>query len=212
MEASVDEMKIGDFSKTLVPPPKPGPAPTPAPTPAGASPESDRLVATEKILASEAAETEEALQPKVDYEEQLKAQKISLATAAKVVDDVLFKGHYTEEFPVSSRVKVVFRTRQARDTARTLMYLEVAKPLYENHFNEVVSKYSLAGSLEQLGTTKFKFPAADASDGDIEKAFSTRLAFVEGLPDPVLRLLLVKLNKFDEKIRVILQEGAIENF
>lgn len=210
-----EEMKIGDFTKPLAPQVKQAVAtanPPTTPAMGSASPEADRLEAAEQRLAEQAVETEEALKPKVNYEEQLKAAGISTDEAAKIVDDVLFKGYYTEEVPVSKRVTVSFRTRQARDTARTMVFLEVAKPIYENHFNEVVGKHTLAASLERLGRDKFEFPAKDAPDDKVENAFQARLSYVNGLPDPVLRLLFLKLSKFDEKVRVVLQEGAIENF
>jgi len=223
----MDEVKIGDFTKPVVSPMQRVAAAAAAasatatsgastvstarPTTA-ASPEAERLDATEKRLAEQAQETEEALQPKINYEEQLKAAGITKDEAARIVDNLLFKGCYAEEVPLSARVKVAFRTRQARDTARTLTYLEVVRPIYENHVNEVVSKHSLAASLERLGQDRFEFPSKDASTDKVEEAFQTRLTYINGLPDPVLRLLFLKLVKFDEKVRVVLQEGAIENF
>jgi hypothetical protein len=206
----MDEVKIGDFSKRVA-----EQLPAGAPKPAldkGVSPEADRFEAVEKRLDVQAQETEEALHPKISYEELLKANGITKEEAAKIVDDVLFKGVYTEEVPVSKRVKAAFRTRNARDTIRTMQYLEVAKPIYENHFNEIVATYTLAASLERLGRDAFDFPKKDAPTDKIEEAFQNRVSYVSGLPDPVLRLLYLKLGKFDEKIRVVLSEGAIENF
>jgi len=218
----VEEVKIGDFSQPLVerpestaPPALAATVPTVPTTPTGpdgTSPAADKLDAAEKRLNEKAKETEEALKPKVDYEALLKREGISMEDAAKIVDDVLFQGHYMETVQISKRISVDFRTRQAKDTARTMVYLEIAKPLYENHFSEVISKHSLAAALERVGEDKFSFPGHSATRDAIEDAFQKRLEYVNNLPDPVLRLLFVKLSKFDEKVRVVLQEGAIENF
>lgn len=208
----MDEMKIGDFSQPLVDPAKAKVTPVMSPPAPGEPPSEENLSSTELRLTQEERETEAALKPKVDYEEMLKEAGIPLEEAAQIVDAVLFKGHYSEKIKLSSRVSVVLRTRQARDTSRAFTYLEVSKPLYEQHFNEIVSKYALAASLESLGTDTFVFPPQTASADEYEAAFQKRLNYVNNLPDPVLRLLFVKSYKFDEKVRVVLQEGAIENF
>jgi hypothetical protein len=216
----MSEMKIGDFTKPLVPQAAPTNAPADAPADAptssmlkGEGDAAEKLKAAEQRLEDKADETEAALKPKVDYEARLKEHGISVEDAAKIVDDVLFKGHYAEEVKVSSRVSIVLRTRQARDTARTLTYLEVHKPLYENNYNEHVHKHALAASLVRLGEDRFTFPSGKASTADeVEDAFRIRLAYVNALPDPVLRLLFLKLTRFDERVRIVLQEGAIENF
>lgn len=202
-------MKIGDFSQSLVDPPKPAPT---ASTAVGASPEKEKLDSMENRLEKKAEETEEALKPKLDYEAQLKQHGISTEEAANIVDAVLFHGYYSETIKISSRISVVLRTRQARDTTRTLDYLEVARPMYDSNYNEVVSKYALAGALERLGDDRFSFPGRESKSDDIEEAFQQRLRYVEDLPDPVLRLLYLKMQKFDERVRIVLQEGAIENF
>ena len=207
----MDEVKIGDFSKPVTKAVTAAGAPKPA-VDVSASPEADRFAAVETRLEAQAQETEEALHPKISYEELLKANGITKEEAAKIVDDVLFKGYYSEEISVSKRVKVSLRMRQARDTIRTMQHLEVAKPLYENHFNEVVATYSLAASLERLGRDAFDFPPKDASIEKVEEAFQNRLVYISGLPDPVLHLLFQKLGKFDDKVRVVLMEGTIENF
>lgn len=216
----MEEMKIGDFSQPLVDSLKPATsipptddAPKPSPTPLkGEGASADKLNAAEQRLEEKAEETEAALRPKMSYEAQLKAQGISMEDAAKIVDDVLFHGHYAESIKITSKISVVLRTRQARDTSRTFTYLEVHKPLYDNHYNEAISKHSLSAALERLGEDRFTFPGRQDGTDKIEDAFQERWAYVNALPDPVLRLLFLKMQKFDEKVRVVLQEGAIENF
>ncbi len=211
----MEDVKIGDFSKPLVEPPKPSDSESPEPPPAALKEEeatADKLSAVEKQLEKKAEETEAALEPKLNYEAQLKEHGITMEKAAEIVDDVLFKGHYAEEMKISSRVSVVFRTRQARDTSRTLTYVEIHKPLYENNYAETISTHSLAASLERLGDDHFSFPGRQAGTSKIEDAFQERFTYVNALPDPVLRLLFIKMSKFDERVRVVLQEGAIENF
>lgn len=211
----MEDVKIGDFSKPLVDAPKPSDDEPPKPPPTELKEKeapADKFNAVEEQLEKKAEETEAALEPKLNYEAQLKEHGITLEKAAEIVDDVLFKGHFSEEIKITSRVSVVLRTRQARDTSRTLTYVEIHKPLYENNYAETISKHSLAASLERMGTDRFSFPDRQDGTSKIEDAFQERFAYVNALPDPILRLLFIKMSKFDEKVRVVLQEGAIENF
>lgn len=193
------EIRIGDFSKPLVEGKKTGVTEA-------------KLDAAEQRLEAEATQAEKAAAPLKSYEERLKEAGIAKDEAAKIVDDVLMKGSYSEEIPVTKRINVRFRTRLARDTQRIQEFLEVARPQYDNHYSEILGRYCLAASLEAFGHDRFEHPKKDASRETIEKLFQDRLMFCENLADPVLRLLLVKLYKFDNKVRVALEEGAIENF
>jgi hypothetical protein len=197
-----EEVRIGDFSKPVVPPKKS----------AQASPTAEKLTEAEDILKKEADEAEKSLKPMASYEDRLKEIGVTREQAAFIVDEVLLKGCYSEEIHLTSRISVRFRTRLYRDTQRMQSYLEVSRPSYEAHYNEIIFKYSLASSLEKFGGDKFDHPNRKASGEEIEKSFQTRLTFVENLPDVTLRLLYTKLGKFDGKVRICLEEGAIENF
>jgi len=197
-----EEVRIGDFSRPVVPPKKA----------AQSSPTADKLTEAETALKTEADETEKKIKPLETYEERLKEVGVTKEQAAFIVDEVLLKGCYSEEISLTSRVSVKFRTRLYRDTQRMQSYLEVSRPTYEAHYSEIVFKYSLAAALEKFGADVFKHPTKASTGDEIEKSFQTRLTYVENLPDITLRLLYTKLGRFDRKIRVCLEEGAIENF
>jgi len=197
-----EEIRLGDFTKPAVPPKQP----------AQSSPTAEKLSEAENALKKEADEAEKSLKPMASYEDRLKEIGVTREQAAHIVDEVLLKGSYSEEIPLTSRITVRFRTRLYRDTQRMQSYLEVARPTYEAHYNEIIFKYSLAASIVKFGSDVFDHPGRKASGEEIEKSFQTRLTFVENLPDVTLRLLYTKLGKFDNKIRICLEEGAIENF
>jgi hypothetical protein len=46
----------------------------------------------------------------------------------------------------------------------------------------------------------------------MEKAFQERVAYVDNMADPTLRILMQRLVKFDRMISAVLEEGSIENF
>ncbi len=146
------------------------------------------------------------------YEDRLKEVGVSKEAAAVIIDDVLMKGAHSEDIALTPRIKLRLRTRTARDIRRIQEYLEASNPKFENHYQEILSRMSLASSLESFGKDQFAFPGRNDTNTNIEQAFANRLSYVEALPDPTLRLLFAKLWKFDNKVRVVLEEGAIENF
>ena len=201
---SAEEIKIGDFSKPLVEM-KPGAQP-------GESPSKARLESAESSLEAEAQNAEAALKPIKSYEDRLKEAGVTKDQAADIIDSVIMKGYWSESIKVTNRISVTLRTRSARDVRRIQNYLEVQRQVYDVHYNEILSRMTLAASLEALGKDLFSFPGKDAKDVDYENAFQQRATYIENLADPVLRLLFLKLWTFDEKIRAVLAEGTVENF
>jgi hypothetical protein len=194
----MEEVAIGDFTRPIIPRKE--------------STTHEKLEKAEATIANEAAKAEENLKPMASFEERLKKVGVTRAEAATIVDNVLMKGFHSDPFTLTSRMMGRFRTREYRDTMRLHTVLEVQRPSFNTHYQELVFKHSLAASLEQLGSRKFEFPSSSASDDVVEKAFDERLKFVESLPDLTTRLLYDKLSKFDEKMRTCLEEGTIENF
>lgn len=199
----MEETQIGDFSKPLIGKPT---------TASAAGDTKVRLEAAEQNLESEANAAEAALKPLKSYEARLEEVKVTKEQAADIIDAVLMKGYWSETISVTSRINLKLRTRSARDTRRIQDYLEVARPQYDAHYNEILSRMTLAASLEQFGKDVFAFPGKEAKTEDYEEAFQKRSQYIESLADPALRLLFMKLWTFDEKIRVVLSEGTIENF
>lgn len=202
--ADLDAPRIGDFSRPVVDPPK---------APTSASPTKDALEAAETRLDAEAMKDEEQLKPLASYEEKLKTAGIDRAKAAEIIDAVLMKGFYAETVKITSTIAARFRTRSARDIRRTNEMLEAQRFTMDAHYAEAYGRLLLAASLEAFGKDKFTHPNGRTDSAEIvEKAFMDRVAYIDGLSDPALRILLQKMWKFDNKVSVVLEEGAIENF
>lgn len=201
-----DEVKIGDFTKPVVPP-RPGPA---GAATTGATKEA--LDAAERTIAAEMKTVEEDLKPKVGYEEKLRQLGITKEEAARILDAVLMQGHYSEEIPLTKSLRVRFRTRSARDTRRAQLFIERERPMYDQHYNELLWRQLLAASLEQIGVDRFEFPTRKDGPEKADALFDIRFNYVDSMPDPTFRLLLKKLGVFDTKISTVLEEGAVENF
>lgn len=202
-QKTVDHMeqdtRIGDFSRPLA-------AKTPA------SPVKEALDDAERALSAEVKSVEAELRPMASYEEKLKEAGITREEAARVIDDVLMRGYYAEDVKITRSIRARFRTRNARDIRRAQDQIELARPTYEAHYQEILSRHLLAASLEQFGNDKLRHPDRRASQDDVEKAFADRLSYVDTLSDPALRLLMTKLVAFDRKVSVVLEEGALESF
>lgn len=207
----MDDMpSIGDFSRPLVDQVKQPQAGQPPQPP---SPNEQRLTAAEQKVATEAKQAEEQKKPLELYEQKLKEFNITREEAARIIDTYLMKGYYEEPFALTNRIKGAFRTRAYADTQRLQEHLERTRPAYSEHYQEAVFLYSTAASLTRLGNTVFNFPdPTKTTKEEIEKAFETRLAYIQSLGDTFVRLLYQKLSKFDEKVRAVLDEGALENF
>jgi len=201
-EKQLDEVKIGDFSKPLVPP-----------RPAGTSGSTKEVLETaEKKLDAEATAVEAELRPMASYEERLKEVGVTREEAAKIVNAIMTKGFYSEEIPLTKTLKARFRTRSKKDTSRAQTYVETQRPMYDAHYADLMTHQLLAASLEQFGTDKFEHPDRKASSETVEKLFTDRFVYVETLADPAYRLLANKLAIFDRKISTVLEEGTVENF
>lgn len=199
---TTDDVKIGDFQKPL--------ASVVSPT---SSPTKDALDAADRTLDADARRDEAALAPLKSYEERLKDVGVDKAKASRIIDDVLLKGFYSEDIKITSSVNVRLRTRNARDTKRATEIIEAQRMTYALHYNESLSRILLAASLESFGKDTLPHPPMRKSTpDDIEKAFQERIAFVDSLPDPALRVLMTKLAKFDTMVSTVLEEGSIENF
>lgn len=147
--------------------------------------------------------TAEALSksPEATYTERLKKHNITIDKAKDIVDSVLFKGEYQETFQVTQTHTVTFRSRMFSDQERALRALEQMSPQYPATMAAVVSKNNIASSL-------VRFAGKDFS----KMAYSDKSTYVERLPEPLVRLLAIKLGKFDQMIMDIMDDGVIENF
>lgn len=200
-----DDVKIGDFS-TPIAPRKTSDAALPA------SPKDTQLAGAEAAIDKEAAQVEQTLGPLEAYEKRLKEIGVTREDAASMVDTLLERGYWSEDVAITSRIKARFRTRQYRDVERLRNYIEVVRPQHPDYYNDILWKYQLAASIEMYKTTVFKHPSRNDSKDEVEKLFQARLTFVDEMGDPMFRMLGIKLAKFDEKVRNVFEEGAIEVF
>lgn len=171
-----------------------------------------RLDAAEERVKRDADATERDLEPLEQYTKLLRDSGISKEKAAEVVDAMLLRGYYEEEYTVSTRIKARIRSRTYGDTVRLQAALEALRPVYPAHYDELVYRYCLASSISSLGAESFDFPKKNAKREEVESLFEKRLHFVENLPDQLVRFLFEKLDKFDKTLQACLQEGAVENF
>jgi hypothetical protein len=197
-----DELRIGDFSKPVV-----SRAPKVTETPS-----KQTFEATENRLEAEASQDEAALKPLQSYEDKLKEVGLTKSEAAKILDDVMMRGHYSEDVKVTPRFRARLRTRNARDTRRAQEMLETQRLTYDAHYAESLSRILLASSLEVFGDESLPHPERRAPASEVEDAFNNRMRFVESMPDPALRMMFKQLMNFDKKVAVALEEGAVENF
>lgn len=205
-----DETRIGDFKRPLV---DPAPATTVAiDNPALSGRSAEALEAKEKALSAEASRDEAALQPLAEYEKQLAALGISKAKATEIVDAILTQGFYSEAYPITRKISVAFRTRGRRDVTRAQGMIEARKLSYDVHYADAIQMYLVAASLERFGSHALQHPAPGASVDEIEKAYASRLSYVDGLGEPAFEIIRAKWFKFDQMILAVVKEGSIENF
>jgi len=171
-----------------------------------------RLDAAETRVKEQADAAERDLAPLERYTKLLRESGVSKEKAAEIVDSMLLKGYYEQDFQISPRIKARLRSRTYGDTVRLQSALEALRPVYPAHYDEIVYRYCLASSISSLGNQSFEFPDRKSSKERIEELFDVRLRYVESLGDQVVRILYEKLDKFDKTLQACLQEGAVENF
>lgn len=159
----------------------------------------ENLAAQIDDLQKTAASLEKS--PENTYLDRLKKHSITVDRAREIIDCILFKGEYQETYPVTQRQAVTFKSRMFSDQERALKSLEALSPQYPATMAAVVSKNNLASSL-------VRFAGKDFS----KMAFKDKAEFIERLPEPLVRLLAIKLGKFDQMIMDIMDDGVIENF
>lgn len=207
----MDDLKIGDFTKPVVPPTKPASTKLAAGQPV---PSAKILAGPDEVaLGAEAAAVEAELVPMRTYEDLLKDAKITREEAARIVDAIMEQGFWAENVKITKSVSARLRTRNSRDRTRAMDRVETARPAYDAHYYDLMNKLLLAASLESFGAMKFAHPPRDAKPEEVEAAFETRFRYLDVvIADPAYQLLLRAFLKFEDKVRVVTQEGVVENF
>ena len=167
--------------------------------------------ALEEALERDVQEGEGVTKKALTYEEILEQEKISKDEAYAIRDALLIDGYYGETIFLTPNTSVRFRTRTYLDFTRFHQAVERAQPRYLPERDELAMRFFLAASLESYGGKTFTFPETKDVTA-CENAFDERHRFVLSLPEAVVEVLGRHLHKFDRKIRVILSEGAVEDF
>lgn len=167
------------------------------PNPTSANPASTKSREDELVKALK--EIEEA--PEFTYEQKLEKHGLEKEQAMEILDSMFSRGFFEKTFKVAGAAQVTFRTRLSEDQDRLLQRIEAEAPQFPASVSNLVSKYNLAASLREFKGTNF-----------VKADFKQKYDFVSNLPDIVLRILCVKLARFDEMMLDVMDEGAIANF
>ncbi|MHC4619088.1 MAG: hypothetical protein ACYTEQ_15195 [Planctomycetota bacterium] len=157
-------------------------------------------------------EMQQALLPVQDYKKFLAEHDISEDEAEEIVDNLVTKGYHEEEFPISRRRSVTFRTREHRDLLRLQVMFQVQQPVFQGTIDEMTVRYNMAASMVSCIDQKFEFATLETPDKEADALFDKRMEYVERMPDPLFSKLSVKLAVFDRKISAVMREGVAENF
>lgn len=173
------------------------------------TPNKELVGAVEARLQEDLDEGAGIVKKALTYEDRLKEAGISQDEANGIRDALLIDGYYSEGYALSPRVTVRFRSRSYQDYVRYHQEIERRRPQYVSERDEIMVRYFLASSLESLGGTNFEFPS---EPDKAEAAFNLRMQRILSMPAAVVELLNRKIYQFDEKLRIVLSEGAVEDF
>jgi|MudIll2142460700_1097286.scaffolds.fasta_scaffold00022_26 hypothetical protein len=217
-----DRPKLGDFTRPSAK--KPGddipenekmpvtPKPVAADPPAEMTPPETTGEKTAQARVDLYTDIQDAMLPVEDYRKYLEEHDISEEDAARIVDDLMTKGYYEEEIPITRRVSMKLRTREQRDVVRVQLAMQVQRPLFQDSMSELVSRYNLAASLAAYNGKEYYFPGPTDSLERVDELFDERLKVVEKLAAAVFSRLTMSLAKFDRKVLAVMREGVAENF
>ena len=209
---------IGNLNPDAPPAPAAGPTAPPAPRGSMAPreafmpteptpvPPAPNDTPTEQILDDIQKSLEQSPEDRLaKYWKELDALGVTRDEAAKVIDQLLFKGVYQEEYRVNNKLTVTFRTRDQRASDRLAEAMDQHDPKFNGTLLNLVAQYNLAASLVQYGPHKFE-------GGTTEEGFTIALDYIKKLPFPVFSILATKLSKFDTKVATIMTEEAVSSF
>lgn len=163
-------------------------------------------------LKKEESEIKAALKPMEAHEAALKEVGVTKEQASEIIDSILLQGYYQERFKITNKISGVFRSRVYADTERLQSWMEATRPAYEATIQETTFRYLLAASISEFNGEKFLFPKKEDTLEEADRLFNIRLRYIRAMPDALVSLLYQKLSKFDQKLAVCLQTGAIANF
>lgn len=121
----------------------------------------------------------------------------------RIFDEILFNEEYSEEFKIKGRLSIVLRSRSTGD-------MGVITSKMDEHIKTAGTVISVAqkNSLYNMCFSLAKYNGKDLTHMD---PMTSRLAFIEKIPAPIMDAMVACLSKFDEEISEACKEGE-ENF
>lgn len=158
----------------------------------------DKITKERKTAKEKPKAEEKTVEQQADGEKS-EAPKYSQDVLLRVFDSLVFEGKYSEEYKARG-ISVTFRSRTGDDS----VLISRALDAYDGKTYMSVQTYSnmltLAHSLVSYNGKAFE-----------DKQTADKFKFISGLPDAVLTILMSKLNEFDEKVWLAMEEGR-KNF
>jgi hypothetical protein len=165
-----------------------------------------------ELAGSKPPVDEKVLSKEEQYEKNLVEFGITLRDARHIMEQMVTKGFYEEDFKVGP-ITCTLRTRVYEDLIRTQRLLEIERPEYASAVQEMLNRYNTAASLVRYGEYTFDHPdAMVATEKDIEEAFDKRMHFVKRLPQLVSVKVMQFSYEFDRKMIAVFGEGAPQDF
>lgn len=165
-----------------------------------------------ELAGSKPPVDEKVLSKEEQYEKNLVEFGITLRDARHIMEQMVTKGFYEEDFKVGP-ITCTLRTRVYEDLIRTQRLLEIERPEYASAVQEMLNRYNTAASLVRYGEYTFDHPdAMVATEKDIEDAFEKRMHFVKRLPQLVSVKVMQFSYEFDRKMIAVFGEGAPQDF
>lgn len=174
--------------------------------------ESLNIIAEMSGTAPETKSEEKELSVEEKYEQALAKYDLTLRDARSIMEQMLTKGFYSEEFKLGP-ITCVLRTRVYEDLIRTQRMLESAKMEYSSSVQEALNRYNTAASLVRYGEKIFEHPdPQEATETEIEETFEARLKYVQRLPQLAAVRVMQYSYEFDQKMIAVFGDGAPQDF
>ena len=165
-----------------------------------------------ELAGSKPPVDEKVLSKEEQYEKNLVEFGITLRAARAIMEQMVTKGFYEEDFKVGP-ITCTLRTRVYDDLVRTQRLLETERPEYASAVQEMLNRYNTAASLVRYGEYTFDHPdAMTATEKDLEDAFEKRMHFVKRLPQLISVKVMQFSYEFDRKMIAVFGEGAPQDF
>jgi hypothetical protein len=116
---------------------------------------------------------------------------------AKVLDELIFSGEYTEEVTIKNKLKVSFRTRTAEET------MHVSRMLDSQDF-KLLTTMQEQRAYNNLLRSLTSYQGKDLSKMEMEE----KGKFIRRLPTSIIAVLSDSLAEFDRKVDLAAREEA----